>query len=87
VDVAGTVVREAVDWIGGKRAQIGGADDHPGSGDRHGVVVVGDVAMPVPPCVMPSVPVGIVSHLRMLSGGRPGGRGLRPAWRGRRLGE
>ena len=79
-DVTGTVVREAVERIGGDRAQIGGAASyaHGDLSDRVAVIV----ATPVTVCV---VAMGIASNGGMLSSRRRAGCGFRPAWRRSRL--
>jgi hypothetical protein len=41
---AGAIVREAVDWIGGDRAQIGDAVHHSPGRRRHRIIFVADVA-------------------------------------------
>src|SRR5271170_4205947 len=85
VDGAGTVVREAIERIGGERAEIGDAASHSCGGDCYRVIAIGDVAMPVSPSVAPRVTVGIVAYVRMLGGHRSAGWGLRPARRRSRL--
>jgi hypothetical protein len=79
---AGPVVREAIEWIGGKRAKIGDAASHSCGCDRYGVIAI---AMPVPPRVAPRITVGIVAYVRTLGGRRSAGWGLGHAGRWRRL--
>ncbi len=67
VNGTGTVVREAIDRIGGDRTEIGDAVDHRGGTGRNGVMVIAivDVAMPIPPYIMgvAGVMVGVVAHI------------------------
>jgi hypothetical protein len=69
-DRAGAVVREAIEWISCKRAQIGDAVGHVGRGGRHGVVTIG-VATPVPPCGVARVTGRALSRQMSIGGFRP----------------
>ena len=60
------VVREAIEWISSKRAEIGDAAGHAGRGGRHGVAIVVK-ATPVPPCVVARVMASIAARRGMLS--------------------
>ena len=81
-DGAGSVIREAIEGIGGDRTQVGDAAGQSRRGSCHGIVAI--VATPVPVCIMA---VGMVADGGMQSNRRSARSGLSPAWRRRRLTE